>query len=97
MRCRALLEGAAFKAATVHPDAVRVELAVQEGSTLEGLAAGAGGAGARLETSFAAGSPDKVPFCTLPLQSSSPGMLRPATPAPCLSCSSWLSQHAVVA
>lgn len=65
MRCRVLLEGAAFETATVHPEAVRVELAVQEGSTLEGLAAGAGGAGARLETSFAANTPDKVSFCIL--------------------------------
>ncbi len=55
-----LLEGAAFESAVVHPEAVRAELAVLEGSAAEGLAAGAGGAGARLETSFAGGSPDKV-------------------------------------
>ncbi len=60
MICRVLLEGAAFETATVHPEAVRVELAVQDGVALEGLSAGAGGAGARLETSFASNSPDKV-------------------------------------
>ena len=57
---RTLLEGAAFEGAVVHPEAVRVDLAVQRGSPNEGLAAGAGGAGARLETSFAKGGPDKV-------------------------------------
>lgn len=66
MWCRALLEGAAFESAVVHPEAVRVELAVQEGGSREGLASGAGGAGARLETSFESNTPEKVPSCTMP-------------------------------
>ena len=57
---RVLLEGAAFESAVVHPEAVRVNMATQEGALAESLAAGAGGAGACLETSFARGSPDKV-------------------------------------
>ena len=77
MPFRILLEGAAFETAVVHPEAVRVELAVQEGAAFEGLSAGAGGAGARLETSFASNSPDKVLSCT-PLPHTLQGSLHSA-------------------
>jgi hypothetical protein len=57
---RTLLEGAAFEGAVVHPEAVRVDLAVQKGNPSECLAAGAGGAGACLGTSFVQAGHDKV-------------------------------------
>ena len=55
-----LLEGAAFESAQVHPEAVRVDISSQDASLSGSLAAGAGGAGARLETSFAQSSHSKV-------------------------------------
>ena len=61
-----LLEGAAFESAEVHPEAVRVDISSQDASLADSLAAGAGGAGARLETSFAQSSRNKV--CSLSQQ-----------------------------